>query len=457
LIKQKIATRGTFVYGPPPVPLPAVPPPGAPEEPPAAAPRGRRLAAWGIDTCVLAGAAILLGMMTWGRLNGLLGDGLWGDALTATGGLLLSGGDIQQAAEDFGMGLWNKVVSAIEQALLLLILIEFLHQFAGQAFAGRTVGKAVLDLRVENARSAKSRAFRRSLVTTAGGTGLYCIAWILLLHGLFFFSLVMWLAAVAVFLANSVPALFGARRRTFADLAAGTALTRADGYRRAAEAAKQGAAIAWDGTQAAGQVAGQAVRDNAARLAQAESMQRALQSDRARQVQDLGRRSAARVQGAMQGERAQQVGDMGKRFGGRLKNAYQERRAAREEPQQLPSTPEQPALPPPAPHYDPYGQPNPYAQPGQYAPMNRHAAPDPYAQPGQPGQYTPPGQYAQPGQYTPPGQYAPPGHHAQPGQYAEPGQFATPGQSAQPGSHPSGQPPGPWQAPADPEEPPAAP
>ncbi|GGT96440.1 RDD family protein [Actinomadura citrea] len=371
------------MYGPPPVPLPAAEPvPPAP--PPAAAPRGRRLAAWGIDTALLAGAAVLLGMMTWGRLNGLLGDGLWGDALSAGGGLLLSGGDVQQAAEKFGMGIWNTVVSAVQQALLLLVLIEFLHQFAGQAFAGRTVGKAVLDLRVENTTSAKSRALRRSLVTTAGGTGLYCTAWILLLHGLFFLSLVTWLVAVAVFLANSAPTLVGARRRALADLVAGTSLVRADGYRRAAEAARQGAVIAWDGTQAAGQVAGQAVRENAARIAQAESMQRALQSERARQMQDLGRRSAARMQGAMQSERAQQVGDAGKRVGGRLRNAYQDRRAARR--QALPPQPEQPALPPPAPHYDPYAQPGQYSHPGQPA------------QPAQPGWYEPPQQYMPPPQ-----------------------------------------------------------
>ncbi|MEV3927393.1 RDD family protein [Actinomadura coerulea] len=377
------------MYGPPPVPPPAAEPvPSAP--PPAAAPRGRRLAAWSIDTALLAGAAVLLGMMTWGRLNGLLGDGLWGDALSAAGGLLLSGGDVQQAAENFGMGIWNTAVSAVEQALLLLILIEFLHQFAGQAFAGRTVGKAVLDLRVENARSAKSKALRRSLVTTAGGTGLYCTAWILLLHGLFLLSLVTWLAAVAVFLANSAPTLVGARRRALADLLAGTSLVRADGYRRAAEAARTGAVMAWDGTHAAGQIAGQAVRDNAARIAQAESMQRALQSERARQMQEMGRRSAARMQDAMQSERAQQVGDAGKRVGGRLRNAYQDRRAARRQP--LPPPPEQPALPPPAPHYDPYAQPGQNARPGQYIP------PGQYGQTGQPGRYEPPPQYMPPPQ-----------------------------------------------------------
>ncbi|MFA1543065.1 hypothetical protein [Actinomadura monticuli] len=436
------------MYGPPPVPPPALPPPGALVEPPGAPPRGRRLAAWGIDTALLAGAAVLLGMMTWGRLNGLLGDGLWGDALSATGGLLLSGGDVQKAAEDFGMGLWRDVVAAVEQALLLLVLIEFLHQFAGQALAGRTVGKAALDLRVDNVRSAKSRALRRSLMTTAGGTGLYCTAWILLLHGLFFLALVMWLAAVAVFLANSAPALVGARRRTLADVVAGTALVRAGAYRRAAEAARQGVGAAWDGTQAAGQVAGQAVRDNALRLAQAEQVRRAVESERARQIQDVGRQSAERLRGAVTGERARQAQDVGRRVGGRLKNAYQERRAARGRPETLPPAPRPAALPPPQPQFGehPYAQPDPYAQPGQPAPYAQPGQPAPYAQPGQPDPYAQPGQpdpYAQPGSYAQSDPYAQPGPHAQPGPYAQP--------------DPHAQPYGAWQPPADPGEPPAAP
>ncbi|SNT14831.1 RDD family protein [Actinomadura meyerae] len=377
------------MYGPPPAhPPAALPgPPGPPEEPAsAAAPRGRRLAAWAIDTALLVGAAVLLGMMTWGRLNGLLGEGLWGDVLSATGGLLLSGGDVQKAAEDFGVSLWRDVVGAVEQALLLLVLIEFLHQFAGQALAGRTIGKGILDLRVDGAKTAKSRALGRSLVTTAGGTGLYCTAWILLLHGLFFFALVTWLAAVAVFLANSAPALVGARRRTLADLLAGTALVRADAYRRAAEAARAGAVAAWDGTQAAGQAAGQAVRDNAARLAQAEQVRRAVESERARQLQDLGRQSADRVRGAVTGERARQAQDAGRRIGGRLKSAYRDRRAGRDTPETLPPAPQHPALPAPQPHYDPYPQAqyDPQAsgwQQGSWGPPADPGAPPPAARP----------------------------------------------------------------------------
>ncbi|WP_242910241.1 RDD family protein [Actinomadura terrae] len=319
--------------GPPPPPVPYARPPEAEPEPSDTPPRRRRLGAWAIDAAVMMGAAVLLGMMTWGRLHGLLVEGLWSRALGAIGGLVLSGGDVQEAAEDFGVGVWNSIVADIEQALLLLVLIEVLYQFAAQAFAGRTLGKAALDLRVTSGagRPAKARALRRALVTTAGSTGLYCTAWFLLLEGMFFLAVLVWLAALAVFAANSLPALVGARRRTLADLAAGTAVVRARSYRRAAELAVQGAGIAWDGTQAAGQVAGRAVRENAARVAQTESVRRALDSERARQVQD-----------------------MGKRVGGRLNDAYQQRRDARRAPA-IPAADQPAALPASEPHYDPYG------------------------------------------------------------------------------------------------------
>ncbi|WP_165502921.1 RDD family protein [Actinomadura fibrosa] len=366
--------------------------------PAAGAPRGRRLGAWGVDTALLVAVAGLLAAMTWGRLHALLVDDLWWKALTATGGLLLSGGDAQQAAEDFGAGVWATISSDIQQALLLLVLAELLYHFAAQAWAGRTLGKAALDLRVDAANDTglgKAQAFRRALVTTAGGTGLYCLAWVLLLEGLFFLSLVVWFAALAVFVANSAPALIGRRRRTLADLVAGTAVVRAGAYRRAAELAVQGAGMAWDGTQAAGQVAGQAVRENAARLAQAEQMRRALESEQARRLQDLGRQSAGKVRDAMTGERSQQVQDMGKRLGGRLKNAYEDRRAARtDQPGPLPpavppavaGVGQQPALPPPQPYHNPYVPPQgayaqyPQAYP-QATPEPPYANQPPYAAP----------------------------------------------------------------------------
>lgn len=323
-----------LVHGHPPPPVP----PGFDVEPTdgeRAAPRFRRLMAWGIDTALLWVVAVLLGMMTWGRLQSYVAEDLPQKALAATGGLLFSGGDVEKAATDFGAGVWGTFTSAVYQALALLVLVELLYQFVAQTWAGRTLGKAVMDIRVRAAATGDARkpgkagAFRRALVTTAGGTGLYCLAWVVLLEGMFFAAVLVWLFAVVVFVANSLPALFGGRRRTLADMLAGTAVVRAGVYQRAVAAAVQGAGRAWDGTQAAGR----AVRD-AAR-------------------QNLG-----------QSERAQQVQDMGKRLGGRIKG-LRSGRAGEEAPPLHAAIPAQ-ALPPPQPSYDPvqgYAPPMPYVPP----------------------------------------------------------------------------------------------
>jgi uncharacterized RDD family membrane protein YckC len=342
------------VYGPPPHPALPAPVPAPVPAPPDRAPHGRRLAARGIDALLLFGVACVLALVTWGRLHELAVDGLWGKALGA-GGTLLTSGDVGRAASDFGTSVWGSFAAAVEEAFLLLVLAELLYQFAGQAWLGRTVGKAAMDLRVRtvaDARPGAARALRRSVVTTAGSSGLYCLAWILLLEGQFFLSVVLWAGALAAFFATSVPALLGRRRRTLADLAAGTVVVRAGTYRRAVAAARDGAGRAWDGTQAAGQIAGGAVRESAA--AQAERMRRALESEQARRMQDLGRQSADRMRGALTGDRAQRVQDAGRRFGGRVRGAYRDRRAAR----QVPPPPPPAALPPPSPApYLPYETP----------------------------------------------------------------------------------------------------
>ncbi|KAB2352163.1 RDD family protein [Actinomadura rudentiformis] len=375
----------------PPLPIPdGSPPPATADARAAAAPRGRRLLAWSIDTGLLIVVAVLLGGMTWGRLHAYVAQDLPSKALSATGALLFSGGNVEKAATEFGAGVWDTFVSNIEQALLLLVLAELLHQTLGLALGGRTIGKAAMDLRVrhagDDAKPGKARSVKRALVTTASGTGLYALSWVLLLEGLYLFAVLLWLIAVAAFLANSAPALIGSRRRTFADLAAGTVVERAHSYERAVAAARQGAVRAWDGAQNAGQIA----RENATRVVQAERVQQAMESDRARRVQELGRRagqqSADKVREAAASERVQQVQDAGKRLGGRIKGAYQDRRAGGSpEPQQaaVPAPGEQPALPPPQPSY---GQPEwaandfsyqtPYVQPGSEP---AHQAP--YAQP----------------------------------------------------------------------------
>ncbi|MDL4818341.1 RDD family protein [Actinomadura opuntiae] len=381
------------MHGPPPPPFPVpyngppygpahLPPPPDGQGGPAsdAAPRGRRLLAWSIDSGVLLVAALLLGAMTWGRLQSYVAEDLPHKAWSAGIELLLSGGSVQKAAGEFGAGVWGTFVAIVEQALLLLVLAELLLQFVGTAWLGRTVGKAAMDLRVAHCavpgKPGKARAARRALVTTASGTGLYALAWVLLLEGLFFFAVLLWLLAIAAFLANSLPALVGRRRRTLADLVGGTVVMRAGGYQRAVAAARQGAVLAWDGTQAAGQVVGQAARDNAARLAQHDRVRQAVESEQARRLQELGRQSAGKLREAAASERAQQVQDAGKRLGGRFKDAYRERRAGRAVEQ-----PAQPALPPPQP---------PYASPVQYDAPQPPYQQQPYQQ--QPYEQPPPGQ-----------------------------------------------------------------
>jgi hypothetical protein len=351
------------VYGPPPSPFSAPyggPPPPPPQYEPGeaaseAAPRARRLLAWSIDSGILLVVALLLAAMTWGRLQSYVAEDLPHKAWSAGIELLLSGGSVQKAAGELGAGVWGSFVAIVEQGLLLLVLAELLLQFAGTAWLGRTVGKAAMDLRVGHsavpAKPGKARAARRALVTTASGSGLYALAWVLLLEGLFFFAVLLWLLAIAVFLANSLPALVGRRRRTLADLVGGTVVVRAGGYQRAAAAARQGAVVAWDGAQAAGQVVGQAARDNAARLAQHDRVRQAIESDQAERLRELGRASAGKLREAAASERAQQVQDAGKRLGGRVKDAYRERRAGRavERPAQPSLPPPPPALPPPPP------------------------------------------------------------------------------------------------------------
>ncbi|WP_067471333.1 RDD family protein [Actinomadura hibisca] len=346
----------------------------APLPPPA---RSRRLAAWSIDAALLAVIAVLLAGATWGRLQEQLAGDVTQSVSGAVFGLFASGGDVGKAAGEVGGQVWGSATVAIQQALALLVLAELLHQFAGNAWRGRTIGKALLDIRVRPAKATadapsgtgKGRAARRALVSTASGTGLYALAWVMLLEGLFFLALMTWLAAVALFTANALPTLAGKRRRSLADRVAGTAVVPARSYQRAAQAVRQGANVAWDGTQAGVQAA----RDNAARLAAGDRLRQARESERARQAQELaqraGRQTAERVRGAMDSDRGRQAQEAGKKLGGRLKNAYKDRRPG----QPAVQPPAQPALPPPQPYLNPADL---YQTP-DYAPQPPSAMPPP--------------------------------------------------------------------------------
>ncbi|WP_243774865.1 RDD family protein [Actinomadura barringtoniae] len=355
---------------------------------------GRRFGAWALDAGIIFGVALLLGGMTWGRIHAYL-QGLTERGVEAIFDLFVTGGDVQAAGEKLGTHAWDTVVGYVMQAFMLLVLIEYAYQFGAVAWKGRTVGKVVADLKVTRAdgqaKIGAGSAARRALVTTATDTGLYALAWILLLQGLFFLSLALWMVAVAAFVANVVPLLVGRQRRSVGDRVAGTAVVRARAYQQAVQMARQGAQIAVDGAQAAAVVSAQAARESA--QAARERAARLAEHERIVQAQELGKRahrqSVDRVRQAMDSERGQQVRDASKRLGGRFKDAYESRRDARRQPaapEQPPPVPMQPppALPPPAPHYpgvgvpEGVGTPDPYAPPPMPSPQ--HVQPPPPAE-----------------------------------------------------------------------------
>lgn len=123
---------------------------------------------------------------------------------------------------------------------------------------------------------------RRAAVTTVTDIGLFALACCLLVGGNLILSVLCWLAAVVAFLVNAM-LVTGSRRRTAADVAAGTVVVRtglheaalvavAHGGRLAADGARQGGRLAVDGARAANQ-----------------HVQRTLGSQPARQLQDTGR------------------------------------------------------------------------------------------------------------------------------------------------------------------------
>lgn len=237
-------------------------PSGAPGRPAA----GRRLLAWLVDFALVVVVAVLLGVFTFHRISGevtgigLAGEGVWD--------LLGSHGDVPGAAESLGLRLWHTAVGDVEQAFALLTLVAFLYQFASVLWLRRTLGKALMGLRVAANRPGpagrsgqpspsgspalpgRRRAAVRAGVTALTDVGLYGLACCLLLEGDFVLAWLCWLLSGFVFLSNAVPTLFGTGR-SLADRIAGTTVTGVQLYQGVANAAgKSRAAV----TRAAGRL-----------------------------------------------------------------------------------------------------------------------------------------------------------------------------------------------------------
>nr|BFD85246.1 hypothetical protein StreXyl84_46470 [Streptomyces sp. Xyl84] len=189
-------------------------------------PKLRRAMAWLIDFALVVAAAAALAVLTFHRISLLVTDV---PELATRGGLDLLGsrGDVIGSSEHLGLSLWNKAVLYVEQAFGLLVLAAFLYQWACLALTGRTVGKALLGLKVAPlsplSRRARSAALRAA-VTTAADVAVYAVACVLLIEGHFLLSVLVWALAVLLFLVNALPVLFPARR-SLADRVARTAVT----------------------------------------------------------------------------------------------------------------------------------------------------------------------------------------------------------------------------------------
>ncbi|MFJ4538226.1 RDD family protein [Streptomyces tibetensis] len=186
-------------------------------------PKLRRALAWFVDFALVVALASALAVLTFHRVSALVTDV---PELATRGGfdLLTSRGDVLDASQDLGLSLWNKSVLYVEQAFGLLVLTVFLYQWACLSLAGRTVGKALVGLKVTTDSPRRVRAARRAAVTTAADVAVYAVACVLLVEGQVVLSVLVWAVAVVLFLLNALPVLSPARR-SLADRFAGTSVT----------------------------------------------------------------------------------------------------------------------------------------------------------------------------------------------------------------------------------------
>ncbi|MEU1005148.1 RDD family protein [Streptomyces tibetensis] len=186
-------------------------------------PKLRRALAWLVDFALVVALASALAVLTFHRVSALVTDV---PELATRGGfdLLTSRGDVLDASQDLGLSLWNKSVLYVEQAFGLLVLAVFLYQWACLSLAGRTVGKALVGLKVTTDSPRRVRAARRAAVTTVADIAVYAVACVLLVEGQVVLSVLMWAVAVVLFLLNALPVL-SPGRRSLADRFAGTSVT----------------------------------------------------------------------------------------------------------------------------------------------------------------------------------------------------------------------------------------
>ncbi|MFB7269822.1 RDD family protein [Streptomyces sp. NPDC056244] len=249
--------------------------------------KGQRTLAWLLDFALVAVMAVLLGILTFHRISALLTD-VPELGIRSAWELFSSRGQVLESAEGLGREMWDSALGYVQQAFAVLVVCTFVYQFATLALVGRTLGKAVVGLRVATVRPERSRrhaAAVRAAVTTVADVACFAVACCLLLAGQFSLSVLCWCLAVVLFWCNALPVALGPGRSA-ADLLAGTAVVGI----QLPQAVTQKAARA---TQAASQAATQAADLGRATTQGGrkvwEGVRRAADSDVSRATADRGR------------------------------------------------------------------------------------------------------------------------------------------------------------------------
>ncbi|MFD7338764.1 hypothetical protein ACFV98_22550 [Streptomyces violascens] len=191
--------------------------PLAPENRPAIA---RRALAWAVDFALVLAAAYAIGVYTVHQITDV-----WDNAPqlgVSTWQLITGDGDAIDRAGQFATSLWHQVVTAVIQGFLLLAATTFAYHWACLTFTGRTLGKALLGVRLTPHTPGRTAA--RAAVTTLADVGCFAFACCLLISGHPVWSVIAWLGSVAVFWFNALSAYSG---RTVADRIAGTTVVNA--------------------------------------------------------------------------------------------------------------------------------------------------------------------------------------------------------------------------------------
>lgn len=250
---------------------------------------GRRLGGWVVD---LALQLTLTSLVVWLTYAGVL------DSVRSTTGLLTTtwrdllsfDGDARRTATTALISVGEDVQLTAAMGLVAVVLICIAYFAFCASLFGRTVGMMASGTRIVDAgtggRPSASKTIVWATVRAVTDIGLYTVAWLLPLFGLFLAGVVAWAVSVLVVVGNGLAA-FGGSHRTIVDQVSGIRIVR---DRLVADLAGR------TGTAVTGAVAGAAQAIPAERLEHARTVGNqwaGTAADASRQAADVSRRAAS--------------------------------------------------------------------------------------------------------------------------------------------------------------------